>query len=92
MAIRHLAAALIVGMLAGPAPAAEPSRAPTVKSPAPPGPPPSGPPKVTVTLLSEAASVEPGASFWVGLRQRITPGWHTYWTNPGDSGEPPTLE
>ncbi|MGH7364953.1 MAG: protein-disulfide reductase DsbD family protein, partial [Candidatus Rokuibacteriota bacterium] len=92
MAIRLLAAALMVGMLAGPAPAAEPSRAPTVKSPGPPGPPPTGPPKVTVALLSEAASVQPGASFWVGLRQRIAPGWHTYWTNPGDSGEPPTIE
>ncbi len=28
----------------------------------------------------------------MGLRQRIAPGWHTYWTNPGDSGEPPTLD
>ena len=87
MAIRLLAAALLVGILAGPGPAAEPARAPTVKSPAPPG-----PPKVSVTLLSEGASIEPGSSFWVGLRQRIAPGWHTYWTNPGDSGEPPTLD
>ncbi|MEX2220689.1 MAG: protein-disulfide reductase DsbD domain-containing protein, partial [Candidatus Rokuibacteriota bacterium] len=92
MAIRLLAAALIVGILTGSAPAAEPSRAPTVKRPAPPGPAPSGPPRVAVTLLSEGASIEPGASFWVGLRQRIAPGWHTYWTNPGDSGEPPTLD
>ncbi len=74
-------------MLAGSGLAAEPARAPTVKTPAPPG-----PPKVSVTLLSEGASIEPGASFWVGLRQRIAPGWHTYWTNPGDSGEPPTLD
>ena len=81
MAIRLLAAALIVGMLAGPASAVEPTRAPTVKSPAPPG-----PPRVSVTLLSEAASIEPGSSFWVGIRQRIAPGWHTYWTNPGEIG------
>jgi thiol:disulfide interchange protein DsbD len=87
MALRFLAAALVVGMLAGSVLAAEPVRAPTVKTPAPPG-----PPKVTVSLLSEAASIEPGASFWVGLRQRIAPGWHTYWTNPGDSGEPPTID
>ena len=87
MALRLLAAALVVGMLTGSVLAAEPARAPTVKTPAPPG-----PPKVTVTLLSEAASIEPGASFWVGLRQRIAPGWHTYWTNPGDSGEPPTID
>ncbi|HEY7869799.1 MAG TPA: protein-disulfide reductase DsbD domain-containing protein, partial [Methylomirabilota bacterium] len=96
MAIRLLAAALVVGLMSGGllsrgllsgAAAAQSSRAPVVKSPAPPG-----PPKVSVSLLSETAGVEPGASFWVGLRQRIAPGWHTYWTNPGDSGEPPTLD
>ncbi len=87
MAIRVLAAALLIGMLAGSGLAAEPTRAPTVKTPAPPG-----PPRVAVSLLSETASIEPGASFWVGLRQRIAPGWHTYWTNPGDSGEPPTMD
>ena len=84
MAIRILAAALLIGTLAGSGLAAEPARAPTVKTPAPPG-----PPKVAVTLLGEGASIEPGASFWVGLRQRIAPGWHTYWTNPGDSGRAP---
>ena len=87
MAIRLLAAALLLGMLAGPGLAAEPTRAPTITAPAQPG-----PPKVSVALLSEAASIEPGASFWVGIRQRIAPGWHTYWTNPGDSGEPPTVD
>jgi thiol:disulfide interchange protein DsbD len=87
MAIRILAAALLVGTLAGSGLAAEPTRPPTVKSPAPPG-----APRVTVTLLGEAAAIEPGTSFWVGLHQRIAPGWHTYWTNPGDSGEPPTLD
>src|SRR5580704_7638008 len=72
MAIRPLAAALlIVGLLGGPALAG---------------------PKVSVALISEAASIEPGAPLWVGLRQRIAPGWHTYWLNPGDSGEPPTIE
>ena len=86
MAIRLLAAALLVSLLCGPS-AAQPGRAPVVKSPAPPG-----PPKVTVTLLGEVDGIEPGAAFWVGLRQRIAPGWHTYWTNPGDSGEPPTLD
>ena len=50
------------------------------------------PPRVRVELISEHAGVEPGAAFWVGLRQRIAPGWHTYWLNPGDSGEPMTIE
>jgi thiol:disulfide interchange protein DsbD len=87
MAIRLLAAALIAAVLGGSGVAAESSRRPTVKSPAPPG-----PPKVAVTLLSEIAAVEPGGSFWVGLHQRIAPGWHTYWTNPGDSGEPTIVD
>ena len=43
-------------------------------------------------LVSEARSVAPGTTFWVGVRQRIDPGWHTYWVNPGDSGEPMTIE
>ena len=88
MAIRLLAAALLVGFLAGPALAA-PARA---AGPPPAGPPPAGPPKVSVALISEGASIEPGSPLWVGLRQRIAPGWHTYWLNPGDSGEAPSIE
>src|SRR5262245_49291670 len=49
-------------------------------------------PRVRVELLSEVAAVVPGQPFWVALRQRIAPGWHTYWMNPGDSGEPPRIE
>src|SRR5262245_4045550 len=49
-------------------------------------------PRVQVELLSDVAAVVPGQPFWVALRQRIAPGWHTYWMNPGDSGEPPRIE
>src|SRR5262249_16897615 len=49
-------------------------------------------PRVQVELLSEVAAVAPGQPFWVALRQRIAPGWHTYWMNPGDSGEPPKIK
>jgi thiol:disulfide interchange protein/DsbC/DsbD-like thiol-disulfide interchange protein len=49
-------------------------------------------PRVRVELLSEVGAVAPGQTFWVALYQRITPGWHTYWVNPGDSGEPPRIE
>src|SRR6266446_971614 len=49
-------------------------------------------PKVRVELVSEVESLAPGQAFWVGLRERIAPGWHTYWSNPGDSGEPTALE
>jgi thiol:disulfide interchange protein DsbD len=47
--------------------------------------------KVRTELVGEVGSVEPGATFWLGLHQRIAPGWHTYWINPGDSGEPATV-
>jgi len=43
---------------------------------------------VRAELVSEFSSVSPGSSFWVALQLDIRPGWHTYWRNPGDSGEP----
>jgi len=54
----------------------------------------AGPPSplVHVELLSDGQSIAPGRTFWLGLRQQIPPGWHTYWVNPGDSGEPPRVE
>ena len=41
---------------------------------------------VRVTLLSENSALVPGATGWVGVRLQHEPHWHTYWTNPGDSG------
>src|SRR5262245_54632432 len=49
-------------------------------------------PKVRVELVSDVAALAPGRAFWLGLRQEIAPGWHTYWINPGDSGEPAQIE
>src|SRR5262245_31924440 len=50
-------------------------------------------PLVYVELLSESESVRPGETFWIALRERIAPGWHTYWgVNPGDAGEPTRIE
>jgi DsbC/DsbD-like thiol-disulfide interchange protein len=43
-------------------------------------------PLVKVQLIAENDAIKPGVPFTVALRQEITPGWHTYWTNPGDSG------
>jgi thiol:disulfide interchange protein DsbD len=48
-------------------------------------------PRATVTLLSEQAAIAPGQPFRLALRQRLAPGWHTYWLNPGDAGVPPDL-
>ncbi len=42
---------------------------------------------VKAQLVSEVRSVGPGQVFWVALTLDIRDGWHTYWRNPGDSGE-----
>jgi thiol:disulfide interchange protein DsbD len=46
---------------------------------------------VMVTLIGETTNVVPGRPFQVALRQQIKPGWHTYWSNPGESGLPTTI-
>ncbi len=45
-----------------------------------------------VELVAEQASVQPGESITLGLRMRPEKGWHTYWKNPGGSGERPRLD
>ncbi|MEO6119276.1 MAG: protein-disulfide reductase DsbD domain-containing protein [Terriglobales bacterium] len=49
-------------------------------------------PHVKVSLISENASLQPGKTAWVGLRFQLEKGWHVYWKNPGDSGEPPKID
>lgn len=46
---------------------------------------------VKARLVSEVSAVGPDQSFWVALELDIRDGWHTYWRNPGDSGEPTKL-
>jgi DsbC/DsbD-like thiol-disulfide interchange protein len=48
-------------------------------------------PHGTVTLVSENNSLTPGRDNWLGLHFVFEPGWHTYWTNPGDAGTRPHL-
>ena len=40
-----------------------------------------------IELLTESNSIEPGDELLVGFRFSLSPGWHTYWVNPGDAGE-----
>jgi thiol:disulfide interchange protein/DsbC/DsbD-like thiol-disulfide interchange protein len=47
---------------------------------------------VRAHLASEVSTVAPGQSFWVALEFNIRDGWHTYWRNPGDSGQATTLK
>ncbi len=42
---------------------------------------------VEAELHSARAAVAPGETFTIVLRQTIREHWHTYWRNPGDSGE-----
>lgn len=48
--------------------------------------------KVLAQLISTHDSVEPGQSFHVALKTTLDNHWHTYWRNPGDSGEPVHIE
>lgn len=49
-------------------------------------------PHSTATLVSEASSIAPGESFTVALRLEMEDGWHSYWKNPGDSGQPTSID
>ncbi|MGE9294702.1 MAG: protein-disulfide reductase DsbD family protein, partial [Puniceicoccales bacterium] len=41
---------------------------------------------VEAELVSTVESVRPGEPFWMALRLKMDPHWHTYWVNPGDAG------
>lgn len=44
-------------------------------------------PHSSADLISEAQTIEPGETFTVALRLTLDDGWHSYWKNPGDSGQ-----
>jgi thiol:disulfide interchange protein DsbD len=46
---------------------------------------------VEARLVGETGSVGPGQTIWVALELNIRDGWHTYWRNPGDSGQATSL-
>ena len=41
-----------------------------------------------VRLISQQTSID-GSSVTLGVQIQLSPGWKTYWRNPGDSGIPP---
>jgi len=47
---------------------------------------------VSVELVSNVESIQPGQPFWVGLYFKLEPGWHIYWKNPGYTGFPPSID
>ena len=44
-----------------------------------------------VQLVVPAGALNPGENAEAGLYFKIEPGWHIYWKNAGDSGEPPQV-
>ncbi|HEX7389648.1 MAG TPA: protein-disulfide reductase DsbD domain-containing protein [Acidiphilium sp.] len=52
-------------------------------------------PRATVSLVSATQSAQKstkGDKIRLGLLFRLKPGWHIYWSDPGDAGEPPVLK
>lgn len=44
-----------------------------------------------IELLSQTRGVSANQPLWLGVRFLLEKGWHIYWVNPGDSGQPPVL-
>lgn len=42
---------------------------------------------VVAQLISDQATIAPGEPFTIGLKFTIDPTWHTYWINPGETGQ-----
>jgi len=49
-------------------------------------------PKVHARLVAEDKAIAPGGTMTVALEEKIAPGWHTYWKNPGDAGAPSDIQ
>ncbi|NBX66673.1 MAG: disulfide bond formation protein DsbD [Proteobacteria bacterium] len=44
--------------------------------------------KTMLRLYTDKTAAVPGEPLRLAIEQVVTEGWHTYWVNPGDSGEP----
>jgi thiol:disulfide interchange protein DsbD len=44
------------------------------------------------SLIIEQSAAAPGSQVNVGIQFVTDTGWHIYWQNPGDSGEPPRVQ
>jgi DsbC/DsbD-like thiol-disulfide interchange protein len=48
--------------------------------------------EVRATLIADTTAVQPGTSFTLGVLFTMKPGWHIYWTNPGEVGYASTVQ
>src|SRR5215471_875519 len=46
----------------------------------------------TVELISQRSTLQPGKEQLLGVHFVMEKGWHIYWVNPGDSGQPPVFK
>src|ERR1700674_3627462 len=49
-------------------------------------------PHGTVDFVAENQWITPGRQTYFALNFQLEKGWHIYWVNPGDSGQPPRVE
>ncbi len=49
-------------------------------------------PQTEHRLISEFNSVAQGQEFYLGFHMKLKPGWHSYWSNPGDAGFAPQVD
>jgi thiol:disulfide interchange protein/DsbC/DsbD-like thiol-disulfide interchange protein len=49
-------------------------------------------PHVHVRLVVPAQALNHGTATDAGIYFKLEPGWHVYWKNPGDAGEPPHVK
>lgn len=47
---------------------------------------------VAAKLVAETAAVKPSDTIMVAVQLKMKKGWHTYWRNPGDSGQATEIE
>ena len=47
---------------------------------------------VEAELVTATTAAQPGKPLAVALRLKMIPRWHTYWRNPGDSGQPTAID
>ncbi len=48
-------------------------------------------PYSSAQLISEHSFIQAGEAFTVGINISLDEGWHTYWRNPGDAGQPVSI-
>ena len=49
-------------------------------------------PHAEIELIPDKDGFSETGDLWVGVRIKPMTGWHTYWQNPGDTGQAPVIE